>query len=104
MKFDNPSLEAGDPAAARIWEAIGTYLGYALGLYAEFYELKHVLILGRVIASFADPRGRHPASAFVIGVTEPILAPVRRLLPSKVLAMAPPEMKVRRPALPQYYP
>ena len=41
-----------------------------------------VLILGRVIASFVDPTGRHPASMFVIGLTEPILAPVRRLLPS----------------------
>jgi YggT family protein len=41
-----------------------------------------LLIFGRVIASFVDPTGRHPLSAFVIGVTEPILGPVRRLLPS----------------------
>ena len=41
-----------------------------------------LLILGRVIASFVDPAGRHPVSAFVIGATEPILGPVRRLLPS----------------------
>jgi YggT family protein len=41
-----------------------------------------LLIFGRVIASFVDPAGRHPLSAFVIGMTEPILAPVRRLLPS----------------------
>ena len=40
-----------------------------------------LLIVGRVIASFVDPRGRHPLTAFVIGATEPILAPVRRLLP-----------------------
>jgi YggT family protein len=41
-----------------------------------------LLIFGRVIASFVDPRGRNPISAFVIGATEPILSPVRRLLPS----------------------
>lgn len=41
-----------------------------------------LLFLGRMIASFADPRGEHPVTAFVIGVTEPILAPVRRVLPS----------------------
>jgi predicted NBD/HSP70 family sugar kinase len=48
LKRVQARLEAGDPAARRVWDAIGIYLGYALGLYAEFYELKHVLILGRV--------------------------------------------------------
>ena len=41
-----------------------------------------LLLLGRMIAGFIDPRGHHPLTAFVIGATEPILAPVRRLLPS----------------------
>lgn len=41
-----------------------------------------LLVFGRVIASFVDPRGRHPLTAFVIGMTEPILGPVRRVLPS----------------------
>jgi YggT family protein len=41
-----------------------------------------LLILGRVIISFVDPQGRQPLSAFLISATEPILAPVRRLLPS----------------------
>jgi len=48
LKGVQERLEAGDPGARLVWDAIGTYLGYALGLYAEFYELKHVLILGRV--------------------------------------------------------
>ena len=30
-----------------IWESIGIYLGYALALYADFYEFNHVIILGR---------------------------------------------------------
>ena len=41
-----------------------------------------LLVFGRVIASFVDPRGSHPLTAFVIGMTEPILGPVRRVLPS----------------------
>jgi len=41
-------MKAGDPLAARVYETLGTYLGYALAHYADFYELKHVLILGRV--------------------------------------------------------
>ena len=35
-------------ARAKIWQSIGVYLGYAVAHYADFYDLKHVLILGRV--------------------------------------------------------
>ena len=31
-----------------IYQTIGTYLGYAVAHYAEFYDLRHLLILGRV--------------------------------------------------------
>ena len=41
-------MEAGDPLAAKIYETIGTYVGYGVAHYADFYDLKHVLILGRV--------------------------------------------------------
>jgi len=38
----------GDPLAVKVYETIGTYLGYGVAHYADFYDLKHVLILGRV--------------------------------------------------------
>jgi predicted NBD/HSP70 family sugar kinase len=38
----------GDPRARAIYETIGTYLGYAVAHYAEFYEMRNVLVLGRV--------------------------------------------------------
>jgi predicted NBD/HSP70 family sugar kinase len=41
-------LKRGDAKAKGIFETIGVYLGYAILQYAEFYSLKHVLILGRV--------------------------------------------------------
>ncbi len=41
-------LKDGDPRPRPIFETIGVYLGYALAQYSEFYELKHVLLLGRV--------------------------------------------------------
>jgi len=41
-------MAAGDPLAAQVYETIGTYVGYGVAHYADFYELKHVLILGRV--------------------------------------------------------
>ncbi len=41
-----------------------------------------LLVLGRVIVSWVDPGGRHPAARWVIMMTEPVLAPIRRVLPS----------------------
>lgn len=39
------------------------------------------LVLGRMLMSWFDPGGRNQVSAFLIQATEPLLAPVRRLLP-----------------------
>ncbi|MBN1641978.1 MAG: ROK family protein [Anaerolineae bacterium] len=47
LKFVQGKLEAGHRGAAQIWESIGIYLGYAIAHYAEFYDLRHVLVLGR---------------------------------------------------------
>jgi predicted NBD/HSP70 family sugar kinase len=41
-------MKAGDPLARKVYETIGSYLGYAVAHYADFYELKHILVLGRV--------------------------------------------------------
>ena len=41
-------MAKGDPAAESIYETVGAYLGHALPLYAEFYKIAHVLVLGRV--------------------------------------------------------
>ena len=35
-------------SAADIYDTIGAYFGYAIAYYAEFYDIKHVLIMGRV--------------------------------------------------------
>ncbi len=42
-------MAQGDPRAARIYETMGVYLGYGLAHYAEFYDFRHVLLLGRVM-------------------------------------------------------
>ena len=34
-------------ARIQIWQCMGIYLGYSLAQYADFYDIKHVLILGR---------------------------------------------------------
>lgn len=40
-----------------------------------------VLILGRVLVSWTQPSGGGGLTAFLYQVTEPILAPIRRILP-----------------------
>ena len=39
------------------------------------------LVFGRMIMSWVDPTGRNRISSLLIQATEPILAPVRRVLP-----------------------
>lgn len=39
-----------DKLANEIFENIGIYLGYTLAYYAEFYDIKHLLLLGRVVS------------------------------------------------------
>lgn len=41
-------MNDGDPLVRQVYETLGTYLGYGVAHYAGFYNLKHVLILGRV--------------------------------------------------------
>lgn len=40
-------LETGHAGAVKIWQSIGIYLGYALAQYADFYDMKYVLLMGR---------------------------------------------------------
>jgi predicted NBD/HSP70 family sugar kinase len=41
-------MAAGDERARRVFETIGTYFGYGIAQYADFYELRHVSVMGRV--------------------------------------------------------
>jgi len=47
LKFIQEKLESGDSGAIKIWQTMGVYLGYGIAHYADFYDLRHVLILGR---------------------------------------------------------
>jgi len=40
-----------------------------------------LLVLGRVLVSWVDPTGRNMVSQYLVGMTEPLLAPIRRVLP-----------------------
>jgi predicted NBD/HSP70 family sugar kinase len=74
-------LADGDLAARQVFETIGTCFGYALAHYAEFYELRHVLILGRVTSGAAGEliihhaenvlKAEFPSLASQVSVTMP---------------------------------
>ena len=48
LKVVQNLMKEGDERAAAIYDTIGAYFGYAIAFYAEFYDMKHVLIMGRV--------------------------------------------------------
>jgi predicted NBD/HSP70 family sugar kinase len=41
-------MKHGDYRARKIYQTIGTFLGYGVAHFAQFYDLRHVLVLGRV--------------------------------------------------------
>jgi predicted NBD/HSP70 family sugar kinase len=48
LKHVQKLMDQGNDRARRIYETIGTYLGYTVAHLAEFYDLENILILGRV--------------------------------------------------------
>lgn len=47
LKHVQEKLEIGHEGVAKIWQSIGYYMGYTIAHYADFYKLRHLLILGR---------------------------------------------------------
>jgi predicted NBD/HSP70 family sugar kinase len=50
------AMAKGDLRAERIYDTIGSYLGYSIGHYADFYNLRHVLVMGRVTSGTGGER------------------------------------------------
>lgn len=50
LKFVQTMVNAGDQEVRKIFETIGVYLGYTIAYYAEFYDIKHLMLLGRVMS------------------------------------------------------
>jgi predicted NBD/HSP70 family sugar kinase len=48
LKVVQGLMAEGDPRAHKVYETIGAYLGYGIAHFADFYDLEHVLVLGRV--------------------------------------------------------
>ncbi len=48
LKHVQALMAQGDERARKIYQTIGTYLGYSIAHFGDFYDFDHVLILGRV--------------------------------------------------------
>ena len=48
LKVVQGLMKEGDSRAADIYDTIGVYFGYTIAFYSRFYDIKHVLIMGRV--------------------------------------------------------
>ena len=48
LKLVQSLMTQGDTRAKKIYETIGVYIGYQIAHFADFYDLRNLLILGRV--------------------------------------------------------
>ena len=56
LKVVQKLAETGDRAALSVFSSIGCYLAHTLCLYAQFYDLKCLLVLGRVASGVGGER------------------------------------------------
>ena len=87
LKAVQKLMEADDPRAQAIFETIGVYFGYTMVLYAQFYDLDYVMLMGRVMSGKGGDT--------ILRVTNEILADEYPELAKKCMVTLPDE-KMRR--------
>ena len=50
LKVVQGLMEADDPRAQAVFRSIGAYLAYAVVQYSQFYDIEHMMMLGRVMS------------------------------------------------------
>jgi YggT family protein len=58
---------------------MGSFVQVFLGV---IFAILWGLVFGRILVSWVDPTGRSRVATFLFQATEPLLAPVRRILPA----------------------
>ena len=87
LKVVQKLMEADDPRAQKVFESIGAYLAYTVVLYSQFYDLRHLMMLGRVMSGKGGDT--------IMSVCQKILAEEFPALNEKVEVIGPDE-KTRR--------
>ncbi len=57
---------------------MGSFVQIFLG---AIFSILWLLVLGRVLISWIDPAGQSRVASLLVQATEPLIAPVRRLIP-----------------------
>ncbi len=52
------------------------------GIIGQIITLYEIVLIIRIVLSWIPHNANHPATVFLHKITEPILAPVRRIIPS----------------------
>lgn len=73
LSFVQAQLHAGHEGAVKIWQSMGVFLGYAMAHYADFYDMSHVLLLGRCTSGIGGSIILEMAQK-VMGTEFPVLA------------------------------
>ena len=87
LKVVQGLMAEDDPRAAAIYETIGAYLAYTVVLYSQFYDIEHMMMLGRVMSG--------KGGDIILSVCNAILRDEFPALAKKVEVMLPDE-KTRR--------
>ena len=82
LKVVQKMLADGDETAKTIFTDIGTYLGYTLAFYSEFYDINVLLLLGRVTSGDAGKLIADRAKQVLID-EYPELAGIKILFPDE---------------------
>ena len=80
-------MENDDPQAQKIFRDIGIYLGYTVMQYSQFYDIRNLMVLGRVMSG--------KGGEMILSVCKEVLADEFPALRQKVTVMLPDE-KTRR--------
>ena len=77
-----PGTDHPTPGTKPLADRLGPVAGAFIANFLQFlFMALWALVFGRMIMSWVDPTGRNRVSSLLFQATEPILAPVRRMLP-----------------------
>lgn len=83
LKVIQGLMEQDDARAVAIYDSIGAYLAYTVVLYSQFYELRHLIVLGRVMSGKGGNRILERCQE-ILGAEYPQLAEsIRVMLPDE---------------------
>ena len=83
LKVVQGLMEQDDPRAAEIYDSIGAYLAYTVVLYSQFYELHHLIVLGRVMSGKGGNRILERCQEILAAEYPQLAASVRVMLPDE---------------------